>query len=559
MNENELVRYWTVILRRWPVLLATVIPLVTAAVLWSMRSPPVYRATVQLIIEKEKENSSNKQEGVDVDTADQDYYQTQYKLLKKRTLARQVYSSLGLSGVQEFKAPDENSGVNLLLQHIYVDPDRGSRLVNVSVESVTPALAAKIANALADAFVKQNLENRLHASREILNKLPANAQVTDMTDQQLVQALPAVVNNPLIQSLKNELVKYQTEYNELSQRYKGRHPALMAAGSRVEYLRQQIDKEMKNAVGSVRSELSGDFKANNVRVVDYAQVPKAPVKPDTKNNAAMAFALSLVLGFGIIYFIENLNLTIKEGADIEQYLEVPFLGLVPFTRKRKDEEMVVSDAHGEAAEAIKTIRTNITFTAPEEKLKTLLFTSCAPGAGKTFASLNISAAFAQGGKRVLLVDADLRRGTLSGYMNTEETKGLSDFLVNGEQLSGLVQGTDIPNLTFLSAGTRTPNPAEMLSSKEMKEFVEKARGMYDRVIFDSAPVLPVSDTLNIASLMDGVVYVVFCGKLSYKLVNLGKKKLLGVGARITGAILNYVNIKAHGYDYGYHRSYGKYY
>jgi len=557
-KSDELNRYWIMMVRNWYLVAAVLLLCFAAGAFITYKTKPVYRATAQLIIEKEKERYySTYKEEVDVDTSDLDYYQTQYKLIKKRGLVQQVAKKLKLDEVPEF-SEDGTDPADELLEHIEVEPVKGSRLVNVSVDSRSPELAAKIVNTLADMYMRENLENRLYASREILNKLPQGFTVASLTDQDIRESLPSVVSNPLIQSLKNELIKYEGEYANLSKRYKDKHPAMVTAQARIDYIRHQIDREVEHAVDSVKTELAGGFKANNVRVVEYANIPSSPVRPNKPGNLAFACAIGLALGMGIVYFRENIDTSIKDGAEVEQYLDIPFLGVVPAVRKIKEGRPITRETDAASAEAIKTIRTNITFSVPEGKLKTLLVTSCAPASGKTLASLNIAASFCQIGNRVLLVDMDLRRATLTKQLKMEKKPGVSNFIVGNIGADEVVFKTDIENMYFMPAGTYTPNPAELLGSRKVKELIGDIRNEYDRIVFDSAPVFPVSDTLNVAPLMDGVVYVVYCGKLNRRIIGLGKRKLEDVGAKVAGAILNHVNIKARGYDYSYH-TYGDYY
>jgi capsular exopolysaccharide synthesis family protein len=558
LPDNDFRVYLGIIFRRKWTILASLLITVTIVSISQFKARHVYRATSQLLIEKEY-TASPFQEGVAVDISGLDYYQTQYKIMKSRSLAKIVFDELDLKNSPEFSA-GKGDNIDKFLQHILVDPIHGSRLVNLSAESFSPELAAKIANTLATAYVKQNQENRLFASREILKKLPQNVSLTELSTKD-IEALPSVVSNSLIQGLKADLIKYESEYANLSGHYKSKHPSMVNLSAKIEQLRAQINQEMRNTVESLKTELSGEFKANNVRIVDPAEVPGSPVRPKRKRNIALAFVMGLAMGIGFAFFFEYMDNTIKTGSDIEHYLNLPFLGIVPKVKDAGDQHFIIESSNAPETEAIKTVRTNLVFSAPEDKLKTILITSCSPGEGKTFVSMNVAASFAQTGKKILLIDADLRRATLSKSLEFEKTDGLSNYLIGESTWEKIIQDTDIKNLSFISSGIHCPDPAELLGSDKMKELIEALKTRFDRIVIDSAPILPISDTLNISGLMDGIVQVVSCGKSNYHLVNIGKQKLQGVQAKIIGVILNHVNLKARGGYYGYSYysyEYGKY-
>jgi len=559
-HENELLAYWNIIQRRKWVVFTAIVATVTISAISGFKAPYIYRATAQLLIEKES-NVSSYREGVAVDISGMDYYQTQYKIIKSRSIAKRVIDELG-AAINAQNKTVKGDPINSFLNNIIVEPIRGSRLVNISAESSSPELAVRIANTLSDVYVKQNLENRLFASREILKKLPADISLASLSNKDVMESLPSVVSNSLIQDLKTELIKYESEYANLSQRYKEKHPSMQTLQAKINLLKERIGTEMRNTVESIKTELSGEYKSNNVRIVDYAEVPKNPVRPQRKRNIIIAFVLGLSLGVGLAFLVEYLDNTFKSGSDIEQYLDVPFLGIVPIVKDKGENNMfVLEGVKSPQGEAIKTIRTNLIFSAAEGKLKTILVTSCVPGEGKTFSSMNIAASFSQAGKKTLLVDTDLRRSSLTKSMKMDIGNGLSNYLIGEADCDQVIRETDVKNLYFISSGLHSPDPAELLGSSRMKEFVTQVSAKFDRVIFDSAPVLPVSDTLNIANLMDGVVMVVYSGKLSRAMVNMGKQKLQGVKAKVVGALLNYVNVKArgyHGYSY-YSYSYNEYY
>lgn len=205
----------------------------------------------------------------------------------------------------------------------------------------------------------------------------------------------------------------------------------------------------------------------------------------------------------------------------------------------KDELIVFSKPKSNISEDIRTIRTNLKFTANDDA-KVLLVTSSVPGEGKSFISSNLAAAFAQTGEKVLLVDADLRLGSVHKIFNQSAAKGFSNMLISGtsEDLPEYIKKTTIPNLYIVSRGTVPPNPSELLNSSSCKKLVNIFRENFDRVIFDGVPVNGLPDSLVLANLVDRVIIVTTIGYTSIDELNQTKKALEQIDANIAGVVVN---------------------
>ena len=205
----------------------------------------------------------------------------------------------------------------------------------------------------------------------------------------------------------------------------------------------------------------------------------------------------------------------------------------------KDELIVFSKPKSNISEDIRTIRTNLKFTANDDA-KVLLVTSSVPGEGKSFISAHLAAAFAQTGEKVLLVDADLRLGRVHKIFNQSATKGFSNMLISGtsEDLPEYIKKTTIPNLYIVSRGTVPPNPSELLNSSSCRKLINIFRENFDRVIFDGVPVNGLPDSLVLANLVDRVIIVTTIGYTSIDELNQTKKALEQIDANIAGVVVN---------------------
>ncbi|MBA7677277.1 hypothetical protein ES703_85529 [subsurface metagenome] len=306
--------------------------------------------------------------------------------------------------------------------------------------------------------------------------------------------------------------------------------------------------------------LTEGLEATNIMVVDPARIPDHPVKPRKARNVLLAIIVGLTLGVGIAFFFEYLDNTINTPDELERYFKVPFLGVVSkFKVDTPGEEITVhSNPKSYIAEGFRTIRTNLLFSSPDVEKKRLLITSPLPKDGKTLQAANIAISFAQTGKKVLLIDGDMRKPRLHELFNLERSPGLSEYLAGKE--SG-PQATGITGLEVFTSGRTSPNPAELLGSKRMKKLLEsgRARDDFDMVIIDSPPILSVADAAILSAVSDGVVLVVNAGSTPRPAIQRAIQQLSDVKAKLIGCVLNNMDFKKESYYYSYYYRYKKYY
>lgn len=549
-DELDLTHYLDVLLRRrWIVAAAAVIVFTTTLlVTFSMR--PVYQASALLIIEKERGSSAATENGALIENSNDDYYQTQYKLLQSETLLKKVYTELSLDGREDFAGA---RGFEKFQKAITISPVLRSRLVYVRADSHDRALAALIANQIAGDFVDENLANQLFISKEVLQAL----QMKD--GRTAYESLPAVVNNQLIQTLKGEYAKLQSQYAEMSQRYTDRHPALIQVKSNMLALQGQIQTETDRIVQSLKTELSGQLKGNNVRVIDAADVPEKPVRPRKLMNLALGLLGGLTLGIALAFLAEVLDQSVRTQDDVEQRLGQPFLGVIPqaVLGDGKVYKPLLAKELSLTSEAFRNLRTMIDFAGVGGKAKALIVTSTVQGEGKTYVASNLAVALAQLGESVLLIDGDLRRPQIHRTFGLSQERGISDFLSMGkdaQELEGLIQKTDVPGLKALPCGPRPPNPSELLNTPRLEALVAWARGRFDRVVVDCTPMFPINDTLLWGRHIKSAVFVARYGRTRTPLILDAAKKLVTGGMKVLGVAVN--SARQGGLSYS---SYGYYY
>ncbi len=319
---------------------------------------------------------------------------------------------------------------------------------------------------------------------------------------------------------------------------------------------------------------SGD-RPNEVSIATYSRLPRTPIGPQRFRNIFIAFLLALVAGVGLAFLLDFLDDTLKSIEDVDRYLHLPALALIPANRDRgrliglgsgappptpsdTTALAMISDARSPIAESYRHLRTSLLLSSAGQPPKTILVTSSQPSEGKTTTAINTAFMLAQTGAEVLIIDCDLRRPRLHAHLNASNNKGLTNWLSGETDIDDLMQ-TYGPqaNLKFLTSGPVPPNPAELLGSDEMRKLLGTLSERFTHIVIDSPPAISFTDASILSTMVDGVVLVVHGGKTSRAVARRAKQQLLDVGAHIFGIVLN--NVKLETQDYYYSGYYSNYY
>jgi polysaccharide biosynthesis transport protein len=476
---------------------------------------------------------------------------------------------------------------------------------------VQKSSAGNFPEILRNDLVK-NLEENVNDLRQKKTNLevqfnrgwPALDKVTD----QLAEAERELVNQKQ-RAVKNA----ETEYNTALQREQLLDDALEAQKVQVDAMNQnsiqynilqrqvETDKQLYEGLLQRMKEagVAAGLQSNNIHVVDPAQVPRFPSSPNKPRNLMLGLVLGLVLGVGLAIFIEHLDNSIKTPDDIDRYIALPSLGVIPAlsalngTGKHKlpvkteqsgsngSKEVLPSlvelvshyDSKSLMSEAYRNLRASVLLSSGSgHPPKVLLVVSSQSGEGKTTSSFNIAITLAQTEKRVVLIDCDMRKPRVHRVLGMDNKKGMSSYLSGNSDLADLIQPSEIPNLFAIPAGPIPPNPAELVGSVRMKEGLESLGEEFDYIIIDSPPVLAVSDARILAAVVDGVILVIKGGETPKEAVLRAKRLLEDVHGHLIGTLLNNVDVRSadyyyysryyrydygrHGYGYGYGYGYG---
>jgi capsular exopolysaccharide synthesis family protein len=343
--------------------------------------------------------------------------------------------------------------------------------------------------------------------------------------------------------------------------------------------RQMLDRLLQSQQG-VELSTAGLLK-NSIRIVEFSPRPRSAVAPKRGQNILLSALLALLGGVALVLFLDYINNKIQSVEDIDRYLRLPALGVIPMletgTKGRRllgtvqagqGKELAPAsaansliltqvEANSSMAESYRQLRTALLLSSAGHAPRTILFTSSQPAEGKTTTAVNTAISLAQTGAAVLIIDADLRRPRIHKVFSLKNNSGLSSFLAGEGELASQIQ-VAMPNLFVLPVGPLPPNPAELLGSVRMKQVIETLAANFDHIIIDSPPVASFADSLILSSLVDGVIIVVKGGVTPREMAQRTKAHLQSVGARILGAVINQIKLQPHDYYY-YSTYYSRYY
>jgi len=384
-----------------------------------------------------------------------------------------------------------------------------------------------------------------------------------------------------ITGLKSQYEAALTKENSLRQSYNAQK------GTTTQQTRDQIEvvaqtqtietnKQYLNTLLQRRREVQviNNDRGNEVNVETYSRLG-TPVGPPRMRNIIIAFILSLVAGIGLAFILDFLDDTVKSVDDIDRYIHLPALAMIPASNGNRGRIKAIApgaaaggsettalamidDVRSPVAESYRHLRTSLLLSSAGQPPKTILVTSSQPSEGKTTTAINTAYMLAQTGVEVLIIDCDLRRPRLHAQFEVSNARGLTTWLSGEKDLDGIIQSCPrTSNLKILTSGPVPPNPAELLSSDEMRRLLSQLGERYTHIIIDSPPAISFTDASILSTMVDGVMLVVHGGRSSRAVVRRAKQQLLDVGAHIFGVVLN--NVRLETQDYYYQSYYSNYY
>jgi len=425
---------------------------------------------------------------------------------------------------------------------------------------------------------------------------------------------PLMLQNEGVQALRSARGKLEAEYQEKLLTYKPGYPLMLQIKSQIEQIDKQLGEEVKiikqgmvatfeaakdkqemlqqqvdalaNDVLALQGRstnftllerevetnkqlydallqrykeigITSNVDSNNVSMVDIALNPGAPFKPDFSGNFILSAFVGLVLGVLLAFLFEFLDDTLKRPDEIEKHLGLGVLGVIPKIQGLTPEEASM-DARSAFSEAYRSVRTSLQFSTEAGVPKCLLVTSPSASEGKSTTALTLARNFAQLGRRVLLIDGDLRNPSLHRVLGSDNSVGLSNYLAGSIRPAAAIKPTKTLRLTYIPSGPLPPNPAELLAGPKMVSLLSLACEKFDQVIIDGPPIMGLADSPILSNLSSGTLLVIEAGTTRIATAKAALKRLFGARAHVVGALITKFDARAAGYGYGYGGDYGGY-
>ena len=687
--------FWQVLVGgRRTVLFAMALGL-AAALLYNFITPPVYRATATLQIDREQPSYANISEPTTPQFPENpDYLETQYQVLRSRSLARRALVELELTRLPELagETPEEElaavppgdvhpDALDRFLRKLSVRPSKGTRLVNVSYDSVDPELAPRVVNRLAALFIDRNLEARWTATKKAgewlereLTSLEEKLQKSetalqqyatahsilfveerkDITTEKLAQIeqeltraeservlkqslaqlvedvlerggdLPGSLGSEAYRELQAQLSSQRRELSRLQVTFSDGYPAVQRTRGEIAEIERAVEAETQRLLSAVREDfevartreellrtasleqrgrvnrISDDFiaynllkrdaetnrqlyegllqrmkeagvaaglRASNIALLDPAERPLLPSRPNRLLNCLGGLAGGLLLGVALAFARDRLDTVVRTPEEVERLTRLPLLAVVPRTRRPATRKLLtrpLDDPAGRQAamarwdpeqnlsEAYRSLRSSV-LIGWDESMRRILLTSSQPQEGKTTVSLNLACSLAQLGRNVLLIDADMRRPDCHRQLDLDALPGLHACLRGEASIEETIRPSTIAGLSLLPAGKATNDAADLLCSARLPRLLDEAAERFDHVVIDSPPSLTLPDSRTIARYVEGLVLVVSDRTERASLLRT-KQSFDDAGVRFLGFVMNRVDLGRP--EYGYYRSYG---
>ncbi len=451
-------------------------------------------------------------------------------------------------------------------------------------KAATNALDAEVQNAVKEQMKKEYVDGQIQL-RELsqrygpdhpdiltlklkVDRIGAELKTMDVPEMSSPSADPSVKGASLaeltsdysILKNKEEALAKTLESHKAAVRNVGR------VGVRYGFLKQEVEINRQTYNGLLQrlneTKLSGEIKNPAVLVLDKAEVPTSAVEPKPLRNVMLALVLGPVFSIGFVLLREHLDSRMKGPDDAGRTLGLPVLCVVPELPGGPGEKvngiqplLTVKEPRSHVAEMYRNLRTSILFSSGKANIKTVLVTSAVAGEGKSTTAANLAAVMAQSGRKVLLIDADLRRPSLHRYFPREQGRGVVRLLTTDCAVEDAVQASGVENLDLLLCVGIPPNPSELLGSERARQVLEQLKSRYDLIVVDSPVLISVPDSVILAARSDAVLMVHRPGAAERVLVRRARERLDEVQANVIGLVLNKVNLKKQGYrypEYGYY-------
>ncbi|MDD4013187.1 MAG: AAA family ATPase [Candidatus Omnitrophica bacterium] len=638
--------YWRIIYKRRWIILSVFLVSLASSQFFGQKTDPIYRSNITLFV------GSGNTPLAEVTGSGVTFWgggsgqnlATQLELLKSYSILREVALEMGMI-TPDADEEDSQDAVSSLRGKITVEDQEGTDLVVLAAVDADPERAKDIVTTLADVFIRKSWERKVQeatSTKRFIEKQLAQLEASAVDIKRKLKAI-GIAAGPLPgaetyepggmdMDLRTRLIQLRYELMSLQTRYTDNYPGITSIKSEIAQIEGYLKKEgegseVKEAekvkVGTLdpdrlknelvinekiyemlkeryeRALLTEASKTKDIEVVNPAVLPKSPIMEMTRINVFLGGVIGLILGLVAAFITESLDTSIGTIDDVEEYLRMPVLGVIPSIEVSKkenvdywkeppppEEQKRYAEIMGRLvtqykpkspiAEAYRNLQTYIKFSGLDKFGNCLMFTSAGIREGKTITSVNSALSMAQLGYKVLLIDADLRRPSVHKVFGIERDIGLTDVILGTFKMDDVVKTMDdimmgnikssvimstygMENLHVMTAGHMVANPTEILSSQTLAQFIKEAKSKFQVVFFDTAPILPVTDSCILSSKTDGVILVYEVGRVSRGALRRAKMQIENAKGKPIGVVLNSMRASDMRFGSPFYYYYQKYY
>jgi Mrp family chromosome partitioning ATPase/capsular polysaccharide biosynthesis protein len=601
-KELTIYDYWRIVVKHRFTIVISVIVMLVATYVFTELQKPVYKATSAVKIDISSIPSSMMIDPIGAEI----------RIIKSEEVIKKALDKLGLK-----------DSIAEIQSQLNVEQVGYSNIVQITAYADNPNKVSGIVNAITESYIEKSTEERNKAKKQqkeyILSQLTRQEEELRKAEENLKNFKAKGGISGLASAYASRLIELNSQLSNLLNSYTEEHPEVIKKKREIKFVEEQIkslseqDMELIRLTREVNineslynnlkkqyqeAEIAEAGKIEVSTIISRAVPPKYPIKPNKKLNLIIGFFLGLIIGSVASLFLESLDTTIGTVEDLETFIGLPILGIIPhapdeskkskllltrFLFKKRDrlsclrENLILwHSAKLGFVESYHTLRANISFHISKGNKKSLIFTSAGPGEGKTFCLINYALSSAETGLQVILIEADLRRPTISKIfgLNRENglsdilvgsilwkdaLKGTSDFLMSGLKLDNIIKVPGIENLKVITCGRRFINPIDIINSPNMPSLIDELKANFDLVLLDCPPVLLFADATILSSKVDTVVLVYQAGRTSKIALKRAKSQLDNVKANILGIVLNDVKMEMIPHYYGSYYYSSKYY
>ncbi len=506
-----------------------------AGVLYAFLFPKTYEAFTTVKVPQSTEATQNALREMAALSPMGDDLETYLQLAQSKIVAQYTVETLGLRSNPEFKDVNDQGLIYMLMGEVRVFDNKESNILTITADTHDPQSAMDLANAWAQNFIRVNLE---------LSRKSAQTKYQFIDDQ--------------LQDMKSKL-----------EGDKGNKQNYLDPSNEAES-DQLVYKMLLQQDQAAKIEAKGEDPG--IVVVDQATLPEMAIKPRKKLGLVLGLIIGLLLGVQSAFLLEKIQDRVKSEEDIQNETGLVPLALIPNFRI-KEGKTLFSPAerfspkhlienrefdHSPYQESFNIFRTNLTFSQVDKKLQAISVFSANPEEGKTLVNSDLALSLSHTGKKVLLIDADLRKSSIGMIFGIKvpSNTGLPMLLAGKGKIAEMAVKSEFENLWLLPNNVIPPNPSELLGSEAMKHLIQELKKQYDYIIIDGAPILPVTDSVVLSTALDGMVLMARYNQTRRTEVNRALRLLRAVNAPLLGTILNCVDMKSsqygyYGYGYGY--------